>query len=52
MLANTYIKSICKRMTDMQLEANINYLEDERKRRRLIRDDEIMTMKDGVAHGN
>ena len=37
----TYIKKMSTRMKESELESLINILEDERKRRKLIRDDEI-----------
>lgn len=35
-------KLLCKRISEDELEKCINVLEDERKRRKLIRDDEII----------
>ena len=39
----TTIYSLRKRLTESQLEKIINILEDERKRRKLERDDEVIT---------
>lgn len=39
----TTIYSLRKRLTESQLEKLINILEDERKRRKLERDDEVIT---------
>lgn len=40
-MVNQYIRAISRRMTNSQLEDTINMLEEERKRRNLLRDDEI-----------
>ena len=40
-ISNVY--SMRKRLSELQLEKLINILEDERKRRNLIRDDEVIT---------
>ena len=39
----TTIYSLRKRLTESQLEKLINILEDERRRRKLERDDEVIT---------
>ena len=41
----TTIYSLRKRLTESQLEKLINILEDERRRRKLERDDEVITKK-------